>query len=166
MRNIVNYPTTENRTARTHRSKIFFPNPKLQGCSISMAAVWFSGNSGRVRISHLISSHLISSHLNLVAVSAPWSDPVRRGCDQSDKTSRPASFWLVAATVNRIALLQRTSAQFRLNDFSWDEVIKWNERLFRRYCVELEYLRPQLHPGESLCIKTGSQIKGWVSSIT
>ena len=35
-------------------------------------------------------------------------------------------------------------------------------RLFRRYCIKLEYLRPQSPSGEKLCIKSGSQIGGWV----
>jgi len=35
--------------------------------------------------------------------SALWNDPVRRGCDQSDKSARPTSFWLVAATGNWVA---------------------------------------------------------------
>jgi len=34
----------------------------------------------------------------------------------------------------------------------------------RDYFDELEYLRPQSPPGESRCIKTGSQIGGWVFS--
>jgi len=86
-----------------------------------------------VHITHLILYHLTSSQLtsfypNWEAVSALWSDPVRRGCDQSDKTARPTSFWLVAATANWVAS-QRTHyhslhvkwGQVRCDEMRWDE---------------------------------------------
>jgi len=47
---------------------------------------------------HLILSDLISSEL-----SPPRSDPVYRGCDQPDRTARPASFCLVAIVVDWVA---------------------------------------------------------------
>jgi len=66
--------------------------------------------NGRVHIRHLISSHLISFDLISSEPIALWSDPVRRGCDQSEQ-SRPGSrhrasilsAWLVAATSNCVA---------------------------------------------------------------
>ena len=44
-----------------------------------------SNHSSHLTLSHLIPTDLIS--FNWVEVSALWSDPVRCGCDQSDKTA-------------------------------------------------------------------------------
>jgi len=62
------------------------------------------------RSSHLmilIWSKLVSFHLNWVAVSAPRIDPVRRGCDQSERRRTHCLVRLVPATANWVAS-QRT----------------------------------------------------------
>jgi len=46
---------------------------------------------------------LTSYHVNWVAVSEPWSHPVNRGCEQSKKTPRLTSFWLVAAVSKHVS---------------------------------------------------------------
>jgi len=70
-------------------------------------------------ISYIISSHLIC--LISFELSALWSD-------QSEKTARPTSFWLVAATANWVASRRtqfrssdgiRTKHQMRWNEWEW-----------------------------------------------
>ena len=44
--------------------------------------------------------------------SAPWSDPVRRGCDQSERSRSRCLVWLVLARANWVAS-QRTHCQIK-----------------------------------------------------
>jgi len=102
-----------------------------------------------VRRIHLISLHLISTvtpfHLYWAAVSVLRSDPVRPGCDQSERSRSRRLVWLVAAAANWVAS-QRTrrfsveikfgqhSVEIKSNELRWNDstLLWWHQQKFRQ----------------------------------
>ena len=64
-------------------------------------------------------SDLISSDSTSYEPTEPWGDPVRSGCDQSERNrSHCCLVWLLAAMINWVAS--------RRTKFKWNEV-RWNK---------------------------------------
>jgi len=102
--------------------------------------------------SHLISSQLTSFHHQWVAVSALWSDPVRRGCDQS-KRSRSQLSRLTGRShgeLDRFTGSQRTHyysvpmkwGQLRWGQMRWDEI--WVIWTLRQTTMQLYVIQRQM----------------------
>jgi len=118
------HPCNQN---KTHR-QCYVTTYSTRGASsraCNVAVIW-TNNSKMQTVKYLLKPGIgpindlltISTTVNDATL---WSDPVHHGCNQSDKTVRSVSFWLVAAMVNWVTSQhnQCRSVQMKWGQLGW-----------------------------------------------